>query len=115
VDGTPMSIDDILAQAISAVQSGNDASIATALGSVKTGQNHIVVQQTRQGVRSDRLDVIGTRLTDVDLDLTERRASLESTDLTEVISNVKAQLLQLEAAQSAFARINQQTLFDLIS
>ncbi len=115
VDGTPMSIDDIMAQAIGAVQGGDDATIATALGSVRTGQSHIVVQQTRQGVRSDRLDVIGTRLTDVDLDLNERRATLESTDLTEVISNVKAQLLQLEAAQSVFARINQQTLFDLIS
>ena len=66
-------------------------------------------------MRADRLDVIGTRLTDVDINLSERRDTLESADLTTVISNVKAQLLQLEAAQSAFARINQQTLFDLIS
>ena len=65
-------------------------------------------------MRSDRLDVIGTRLTDIGLDYTERRAGLESTNLSEVISNVSAQLLQLEAAQSAFARINKQTLFDLI-
>ena len=51
----------------------------------------------------------------IDIDLTERRANLESTDLQEVISRVQSQLLQLEAAQSAYARINQQTLFDLIS
>jgi flagellar hook-associated protein 3 FlgL len=74
-----------------------------------------VVERAKQGVRADRLDVIGTRLTDVDINLSERRDTLESADLTTVISNVKAQLLQLEAAQSAFARINQQTLFDLIS
>ena len=54
-------------------------------------------------------------LIDIDIDLTERRANLESTDLQEVISRVQSQLLQLEAAQSAYARINQQTLFDLIS
>ena len=48
------------------------------------------------------------------LDYTERRADLESTNLSQVIANVSAQLLQLEAAQSAFARINRQTLFDLI-
>jgi flagellar hook-associated protein 3 FlgL len=115
VNGTPMSIDDILAQSIAAVQSGDDAAIATSLDGVKTAQGHITVEQARQGVRSDRLEVVGTRLTDIGLDLSERRASLESTDLQDVIARVKAQLLQLDAAQATFARINQQTLFDLIS
>jgi flagellar hook-associated protein 3 FlgL len=65
-------------------------------------------------VRADRLETVGDRLTDVDLDLSDRREDLQSTNLQEVISRVQAQLLQLEAAQSAFARINRQTLFDLI-
>ncbi|WP_145199262.1 flagellin [Sphingobium sp. B2] len=115
VNGTPMSIDDMLGQSIAALQSGDDDAVATSLDAMKIGQNHITVELARQGVRSNRLDVVGDRLTDIDLDLTERRSALESTDLTEVISNVKAQLMQLEAAQSAFARINQRTLFDLIS
>lgn len=114
VNGTPMSIDDMLAQSVTALESGTDADLATALGSLKAGQEHILVEQAKQGVRGDRLDVIGTRLTSIDIDLTERRSGLEATDLTEVISSVKSKLLQLEAAQSAFARINQQTLFDLI-
>jgi flagellar hook-associated protein 3 FlgL len=114
VNGTPMSIDDILNQGITALQSGTDADLASGLDAIKAAQGHVVLEQTKQGVRSDRLDTIGTRLTDIDLDLTERRQGLESTDLTEVISSVSAKLLQLNAAQSAFARINQQTLFDLI-
>ncbi|WP_327755007.1 flagellin [Sphingobium sp. SJ10-10] len=114
VNGTPMTLDDILGQSITALQSGTDADVVAALDAIKAGQNHVVLEQTKQGVRSDRLDVIGTRLTDIDIDLKERRADLESTDLTEVISSVSAKLLQLNAAQSAFARINQQTLFDLI-
>jgi flagellar hook-associated protein 3 FlgL len=114
VGGTPMSLDDILGQGVTALQSGADADLVTALNSIKIGQSHIAVEQAKQGVRGDRLDVIGERLTSVDLDLTERRQGLESTDLSEVISSVKSKLLQLEAAQSAFARINQQTLFDLI-
>lgn len=65
-------------------------------------------------MRADRLETVGDRLTDVDLDLSDRREDLQSTNLQEVISRVQAQLLQLEAAQSAFARINRQTLFDLI-
>lgn len=114
VNGTPMSLDAILAGSVTALESGTDADLVTALGSIRVGQAHIVVEQAKQGVRGDRLDVIGERLTTVDLDLTERRQGLESTDLAEVISSVKSKLLQLEAAQSAFARINQQTLFDLI-
>lgn len=115
VNGTPMSIDGILSQSIDALQNGDDAAIGAGLDAIKIGQGHITVELARQGVRSNRLDIVGERLTDIDLDLTERRAALQSTDLTEVISNLKAQLMQLEAAQSAFARINQQTLFDLIS
>lgn len=114
VSGTPMTLDAILGQGITALQSGTDSDVAAGLDAIKAGQNHIVLEQTKQGVRSDRLDVIGTRLTNIDLDLTERRGDLESTDLQEVISSVSAKLLQLNAAQSAFARINQQTLFDLI-
>ncbi|WP_242130418.1 flagellin [Sphingobium sp. Sx8-8] len=114
VNGTSMSIDDIMNQSITALQSGTDTDLASGLDAIKAAQSHVVLEQTKQGVRSDRLDTIGTRLTDVDLDLTERRQGLESTDLTQVISSVSAKLLQLNAAQSAFARINQQTLFDLI-
>lgn len=114
VGGTPTSIDAILAQSISAASSGVDGDIASSLTGIKTAQAHIAVEQAKQGVRGERLETIGKRLTDVDLDLTERRADLESTDLQDVISNLKSQLLQLEAAQATFARINQQTLFDLL-
>ena len=114
VNGTPLTLDDILGQAVTALESGTDTDLANALGAVKAGQDHIIVEQAKQGVRGDRLDVIGSRLTGIDIDLKERRQDLESTDLTEVISSVKSKLLQLDAAQSAFARINQQTLFDLI-
>lgn len=114
INGTPMSIDAILAQSIAAIRNGDDATIATSLEGVRVAQHHITIEQARQGVRGDRLEVVDTRLTDIGLDLTERRSDLEATDLQEVIANVRAQLLQLDAAQATFARINQQTLFDLI-
>lgn len=114
VNGAPMSIDAMFAQSVAALESGTDADVASALDSIRAGQNHIVVEQARQGVRGDRMDVIGERLTTIDMDLTDRRADLESTNLTEVIASVSAKLLQLDAAQASFARINRQTLFDLI-
>jgi flagellar hook-associated protein 3 FlgL len=54
------------------------------------------------------------RLTDRQLQLAESRSVLEDTDLTEAIANVQAKLTTLQAAQGAFSRIAQQTLFDLI-
>lgn len=114
VNGAAMTMDDIFTSVIAAVQSGGDSAVSGAVDAIQSAISHVVVEQAKQGVRSDRLDTIGERLTDVDLDLTERRANLESTDLTKVISDVSAKLLQLDAAQSAFARITKQTLFDLI-
>lgn len=114
VKGTPMSLDAILTQTIAAVEAKDDSAIAASVDAVKAGQAHIAVEQAKQGVRSDRLETIGNRLTEVDLDLTEQRAGLESSDYQSVIAKLQSNLLQLDAAQSAFARINQKTLFDLI-
>lgn len=114
VNGASLSFDDILAQSVAAIQSGSDADIQASLKAVQAAQSHLTVERAKQGVRADRLETVGDRLTGVDLDLGEQRKDLESTDLQDVISRLQANLLQLEAAQSAFARINQKTLFDLI-
>ena len=75
----------------------------------------MIVAQSLQGVRTQRLEDIGERLTDNALALTERRSTLEDTDLTETITKLQQKLTTLEAAQAAFARISQKSLFDLIS
>jgi len=66
-----------------------------------------------QGVRAQRIENIGARLEDSQLALTERRSTLEDTDLTEVVTKLQNKLATLEAAQIAFARISKQSLFDL--
>jgi len=113
--GTPMTLDDIFDAAIAAAQGTSAADQTAAVGLFDSATSHIVLQQSLQGVRADRLDAAGERLTDVDLTLAERRSGLEDTDLTEVITSMQGKLLTLEAAQAALARINRQSLFDLIS
>lgn len=115
VDGTPMTLDAILSQAIAAVNGGTDADRSAALGAVETGLDHVISEQAKQGIRSQRLSTFGERLEDMSLTLNERRSTLEDTDLTETVAEMDQKLLMLEAAQSAYARINQQSLFDLIS
>ena len=115
VNGTSYSLDGILGAAIAALNSGTDTDRETALTAVRAGIDHITTQTAAQGVRGDRLDTASERLTDVSLTLEERRGALESTDLTETLAGLQSKLTTLEAAQAAFARINRQTLFDLIS
>lgn len=110
----PRSLDQILADAITAVRSGTEAQRNVSLAEARKGLDHVIVAQSVQGVRGQRLDDVNGRLTDVSLQLSERRSTLEDTDLTETVSKLQTKLVTLEAAQSAFARINRQSLFDLI-
>lgn len=108
------SIDQVLADAIAAVRTGTEADRSAALGDARKALDHVIVAQSVQGVRTQRLEDIGERLNDQQLNLKERRSTLEDTDLTETITKLQQKLTTLEAAQSLFARISRQSLFDLI-
>jgi flagellar hook-associated protein 3 FlgL len=114
VNGAAMSLDDILANAITAVETGDESARTTALAGIETGLDHVIGEQAKQGIRSERLSAMAERVDDIVLTLQERRSGLEDTDLTGTIAKMQQKLLTLEAAQSAFARINQQSLFDLL-
>lgn len=114
VGGVSRTLDDILLEAVNAVNSGVQTDLDNSLTSLEAGLDHVILEQSVQGIRSDRLDAVKSRNQDTTLDLAERRSNLEDTDLTEVIARLQAKLLSLEAAQAAFARINRQSLFDLI-
>lgn len=109
------SLDQILVDAIAAVRTGTPADRSNALGDARKALDHVIVAQSLQGVRTQRLEDIDNRLTDNALALTERRSTLEDTDLTEAITKLQNKLMTLEAAQAVFARISQKSLFDLIS
>ncbi len=110
----PKTIYEILDAAISAVRNSDSAGITQALTDTTAASNHVIVENTKQGVRGVRLDNEQGRLSTAKLQLTEQRSGLEDTDLTDVITHVQAKLTSLQAAQAAFAKINQQSLFDLL-
>lgn len=114
VGGTSRTLDDIMDEAITAVTSANPTDRENSLNSLEAGLNHVILNQTQQGIRSDRLAKVKTQTQDNTLSLAERRSGLEDTDLTSTIAGLQSKLLSLEAAQSVFARINRQSLFDLI-
>lgn len=107
------SLDQVLSDAIFAIREGTEADRSASLEDARKALDHVIVAQSLQGVRAQRLENIGTRLTDVALMLTERRSTLEDTDVTEAITKLQNKLVTLEAAQAVFARISRQSLFDL--
>jgi flagellar hook-associated protein 3 FlgL len=115
VGGTTKSLQDIIDDAISAVQSGDSDRRDAALTGVRNGLDHVIVNQSEQGVRSQMLEDALRRTQDYDLSLSERRSTLEDTDLTETLTKLQAKLTTLQAAQAAFAKINSQSLFDLLT
>lgn len=112
--GGPKTIYEILDDAIAAVRASDSEGISTSMGEASAALDHVIVQNTRQGVRATRLGNEVQRLATANLQLVERRSNLEDTDLTEVVTRVQAKLVSLQAAQAAFAKINQQSLFDLL-
>ena len=112
IGGRSMAV--IAADAATAVQSGNPALISTAAVEANTAIAHLADQRAQLGLSGARLERIGEALAARGIDRATERSALMDTDLSEAIARLNAQSLTLEAAQAAFARINRQTLFDLL-
>lgn len=90
------------------------AAAAISLAELDAGVTHSANQRSTQGVRAARLDTAAESLINTGLLLTEERSSLEDTDVAATVLKLQAKTLSLEAAQAAFARVNRNTLFDLL-
>lgn len=110
----PKNLYDILDSAVASILTSDTAARETALSDSRAALDHVIGAQSQQGVRSQRLEAEDNRLADRNVVLAESRSRLEDTDLTEAIANLETKLTTLSAAQTAFARISQQSLFDLL-
>ena len=89
-----------------------DSSIAN--DEVQAGIAKVASLLGQHGVRAARIDSVKTSLQDSQLVLQEEQGNLEGTDVASTIAELQANLLSLQAAQAAFAKINSTSLFDLI-
>jgi len=101
--------------AASAVAAGNKPAMGTALTSLETAIGHVADRHAALGLSGGRLDRIGDGLAARGITLKDERSSVEDTDLSIAIAELNAQDLTLGAAQAAFAKINRQTLFDILN
>ncbi|MDQ8757193.1 flagellin [Sphingosinicella sp. LHD-64] len=88
--------------------------IQQALDDVNAAVSHAATVRGEQGARGNRIDAMLERLADTDIQLEEERGLLEGTDIPATVARLSAKQLSLDAAQAVFARINQNTLFDIL-
>lgn len=114
----PRDLATIMADAAAALEEPNAtlraAAIARATAEVAAGAEHISAMRGQQGARGARVDQFIERSETRKLQLGEERVALESTDVTAVIARLQSADLTLKAAQAVFARVNQNSLFDLL-
>jgi flagellar hook-associated protein 3 FlgL len=104
-----------LRDAAAAMASGNSAGIGAALGTLDVAIDHVANQNAALGLSAGRLERIGDGLQGRGIALADERSAVEDTDLSVAIAQLHAQNMTLEAAQAAFARVNRQTLFDILT
>lgn len=104
-----------LRDAAAAVAAGDATATGAALTTLSDSITHVADQRAAMGLSAGRLERIGDSLEARSITLADERKDVEDTDLSVAIAELNAQKLTLDAAQAAFARINRQTLFDLLS
>ena len=114
IGGSTSDLDTILDEMILAVRTGTAAERATQLDRVDSLVNHFSTLVANQGLMVNRLDEQESRLQLSQLASTERQSSLENTDLAAAISQFKALLVNLEAAQRLYAQSSSTSLIQLI-
>lgn len=112
--GTTQSLDQIMAGMIDAVRSGTAADRTTQLDRASSLTNHFSSLVAGQGLLINRMDQQEQRLQQSQLNSTERRVTLESTDVAEAISRFQSLLVNLEAAQRIYAQSSSNSLIQLI-
>ena len=100
--------------AVTALQSGSDAAIASSMTAVQGAQGRLTDARGEHGSRAALIDQVRERFLASGLALKSERSDIEDTDVTEATPRMNAAILTLEAAQASFVRINRQTLFDLL-
>jgi flagellar hook-associated protein 3 FlgL len=107
----------IAAAAVAAVEPAAAArtpAIRASLDRLDGATRQVAGARADQGIRADRLDKIRDRLAESSLQLEEQKSAIEGTDITQAVARIQSRQLNLDAARAIFARVNQNSLFDLL-
>ena len=103
-----------MADMITAVETGTPADRTLQLERAESMTTHFSNLIANQGVLVNRLDQQEDRLQRSQLSSSERRSTLESTDIAEAVTRFQSLLVNLEAAQRLYAKSTSTSLMQLI-
>src|SRR5690606_27296687 len=86
--------------------------IATALGNIDSGMMQIESTQAHIGARLNSIDTLKLENESLEVYNAETQSLIRDTDIPEATSRLILQQAKLEAAQAAFMRVSQLSLFD---
>lgn len=113
MDGNALSTG--LRDAAAAVKAGDKAGMDASLTNISAAIAHVADSNAAIGLAASRLERIDDALKVRGIAIADERSAIEDTDLSVAIAQLNAQDLTLSAAQAAFAKINRQTLFDILT
>jgi flagellar hook-associated protein 3 FlgL len=102
------------AAAVDPVAATRSAATTSSLAALDAAALQVSNARAEQGVQANRLDQIRDRLSASGLQLDEQKSGLQDVDVTAVVAQIQSRQLNLQAAQAIFAKVNQNSLFDLI-
>ncbi len=85
-----------------------------AISDLKSGIEHFSLQQTYIGAQLNKANMQRDALESRQLIMSENLSKLEDADIATLVTELQTMLLNRDAATQAFAKINQQSLFDFI-
>jgi flagellar hook-associated protein 3 len=97
-----------------ALTSNNKADLAAASAKLNTRYDKIINVRSEVGARTNRVELIDTRLQDLNYNLTTMQSNVEDADMAETIMKYNQEESIYQASLSTGAKIIQQTLVDYL-
>lgn len=104
----------IINQLSGALKAGDFSGISAQLGSIDTRMEKILTARSEIGAKTNRVELMQDRLSDLNINLTDLQAKTEDADYEELIMNSKIQENIYNASLSVGAKIISTTLIDFI-
>ncbi|MBT8763791.1 flagellar hook-associated protein FlgL [Desulfohalobiaceae bacterium Ax17] len=103
-----------LGKFVAAMENNDQDTIAQSLENIETARQHISNRLARVGARENRLDVVDTVLSGLQVNKTERLSKLEDVDVAEVMTDLSQQQFVYEAILKSSAMIMRMSLVKYI-
>ena len=91
-----------------------DQLLGRGIGNLKSAMDHLSIQQAVLGAQMSKAEVQRGALASRKLAVSQDISKLGDADLAKLVTDLQSQLTNRDAAQQAFAKIGQQSLFDYL-